>query len=137
MGQFVYLRMPGISFFDNHPFTISSLCSDDFPSQYGEQYRDCTIVFKPYGGFTRRVLAAFDTCILIAGGSGITALMSQLLNLIKRMRDGKAITRKIVVVWAIKRLEAMDWFREELRICRESAPPESVTCKIFVTSAVR
>ncbi|KAK1574314.1 ferric reductase like transmembrane component [Colletotrichum navitas] len=163
-GQYVYLRMPGVSFFDNHPFTISSLCSEDFPSEYGEQYRDCILVFKPYGGFTRKVLdmaiekgpfhtyrafldgpyggmrrdlAAFDTCILIAGGSGITALMSQLLNLIKRMRDGKAITRKVVVVWALKRLEAMDWFREELRICRESAPPESVTCKFFVTSAVR
>ncbi|RYO89462.1 hypothetical protein DL766_007569 [Monosporascus sp. MC13-8B] len=163
-GQYVYLRMPGISFFDNHPFTISSLCSEDFPSEYGEQYRDCTLVFKPYGGFTRRVLetaiekgplhtyrayldgpyggmrrelAAFDTCILIAGGSGITSLMSQLLNLIKRMRDGKAITKKVVVVWALKRLEAMDWFREELRICRDSAPPESVTCKFFVTSAVR
>ncbi|KAI0400414.1 ferric reductase like transmembrane component-domain-containing protein [Xylaria palmicola] len=163
-GQFVYLRMPGISFLDNHPFTISSLCSDDFPSEYGEQYRDCTVVFKPYGGFTRRVLetaiekgpfhtyrayldgpyggmrrelAAFDTCILIAGGSGVTAVMSQLLNLIKRMRDGKAITRKVVVVWALKRLEAMDWFREELRICRDSAPPESVTCKFFVTAAVR
>ncbi|KAK7750417.1 hypothetical protein SLS62_007605 [Diatrype stigma] len=163
-GQYVYLRMPGISFFDNHPFTISSLCSEDFPSEYGEQYRDCILVFKPYGGFTRRVLdtaiqkgpfhtyrayldgpyggmrrelAAFDTCILIAGGSGITALMSQLLNLIKRMRDGKAITKKVVVVWALKRLEAMDWFREELRICRDSAPPESVTCKFFVTAAVR
>ncbi|RYP46882.1 hypothetical protein DL768_006979 [Monosporascus sp. mg162] len=163
-GQYVYLRIPGISFFDNHPFTISSLCSEDFPSEYGEQYRDCTLVFKPYGGFTRRVLdtaiekgpfhtyrayldgpyggmrrelAAFDTCILIAGGSGITSLMSQLLNLIKRMRDGKAITKKVVVVWALKRLEAMDWFREELRICRDSAPPESVTCKFFVTSAVR
>ncbi|KAF4124479.1 Ferric reductase NAD binding domain [Geosmithia morbida] len=163
-GQYVYLRMPGISFLDNHPFTISSLCSDDFPSEYGEQFRDCIIVFKPYGGFTRRVLetavdkgpfhtyrafldgpyggmrrdlAAFDTCVLIAGGSGITALMSQLLNLIKRMRDGKAITRKVVVVWALKRLEAMDWFREELRICRDAAPPESVTCKFFVTSAVR
>ncbi|KAI1391947.1 ferric reductase like transmembrane component [Hypoxylon trugodes] len=163
-GQYVYLRMPGISFFDNHPFTISSLCSEDFPSEYGEQYRDCTLVFKPYGGFTRRVLetaiekgpfhtyrayldgpyggmrrelAAFDTCILIAGGSGVTALMSQLLNLIKRMRDGKAITKKVVVVWALKRLEAMDWFREELRICRDSAPPESVTCKFFVTAAKR
>ncbi|KAK6085352.1 ferric reductase like transmembrane component [Seiridium cupressi] len=163
-GQYVYLRMPGISFFDNHPFTISSLCSEDFPSEYGEQYRDCVLVFKPYGGFTRRVLetalekgpfhtyrayldgpyggmrrelAAFDTCILIAGGSGITSLMSQLLNLIKRMRDGKAITKKVVVIWALKRLESMDWFREELRICRESAPPESVTCKFFVTSAVR
>ncbi|CAH0040222.1 unnamed protein product [Clonostachys solani] len=163
-GQYVYLRMPGISFLDNHPFTIASLCSDDFPSEYGEQYRDCVLVFKPYAGFTRKVLntaiekgpfhtyrafldgpyggmrrdlSAFDTCILVAGGSGITALMSQLLNLIKRMRDGKAITRKVVVVWAMKRLEAMDWFREELRICRDSAPPESVTCKFFVTAAVR
>ncbi|KAJ9155451.1 Ferric reductase transmembrane component 7 [Pleurostoma richardsiae] len=163
-GQYVYLRMPGISLFENHPFTVSSLCSDDFPSEYGEQYRDCVLVFRPYGGFTRKVLetaiekgpfhtyrafldgpyggmrrdlAAFDTVILIAGGSGITALMSQLLNLIKRMRDGKAITKKIVVVWALKRLEAMDWFREELRICREAAPPESVTCKFFVTAAVR
>ncbi|KAK4209872.1 ferric reductase like transmembrane component-domain-containing protein [Rhypophila decipiens] len=163
-GQYVYLRMPGISVFENHPFTISSLCSEDFPSEYGEDYRDCVLVFRPYGGFTRKVLetaiekgpfhtyrafldgpyggmrrdlAAFDTCILIAGGSGITALMSQLLNLIKRMRDGKAITKKIVVVWALKRLEAMDWFREELRICREAAPPESVTCKFFVTAAVR
>ncbi|KAJ4298517.1 hypothetical protein N0V88_003547 [Collariella sp. IMI 366227] len=163
-GQYVYLRMPGISLFENHPFTISSLCSEDFPSEYGEEYRDCVLVFRPYGGFTRRVLdtaiekgpfhtyrafldgpyggmrrelAAFDTCILIAGGSGITSLMSQLLNLIKRMRDGKAITKKIVVVWALKRLEAMDWFREELRICREAAPPESVTCKFFVTASVR
>lgn len=163
-GQYVYLRMPGISLFQNHPFTISSLCSEDFPSEYGENHRDCVLVFKPYGGFTKKVLetaiekgpfhtyrafldgpyggmrrelAAFDTCILIAGGSGITSLMSQLLNLIKRMRDGKAITKKIVVVWALKRLEAMDWFREELRICREAAPPESVTCKFFVTAAVR
>lgn len=163
-GQYVYLRMPGISLFENHPFTISSLCSEDFPSEYGEEYRDCVLVFRPYGGFTRKVLdtaidkgpfhtyrafldgpyggmrrelAAFDTCILIAGGSGITSLMSQLLNLIKRMRDGKAITKKIVVVWALKRLEAMDWFREELRICREAAPPESVTCKFFVTASVR
>jgi predicted ferric reductase len=163
-GQYVYLRIPGISFLGNHPFTISSLCSDDFPSEYGEQYRDCVLVFRPYGGFTKKVLetaiekgpyhtyrafldgpyggmrrelAAFDTVILIAGGSGVTSLMSQLLNLIKRMRDGKAITKKIVVVWALKRLEAMDWFREELRICRESAPPESVTCKFFVTAATR
>jgi predicted ferric reductase len=163
-GQYVYLRMPGISFFGNHPFTVSSLCSEDFPSEYGEAYRDCVLVFRPYGGFTKKVLetaiekgpfhtyrafldgpyggmrrelAAFDTCILIAGGSGVTSLMSQLLNLIKRMRDGKAITKRIVVVWAMKRLEAMDWFREELRICRESAPPESVTCKFFVTAVTR
>ncbi|KAG6054646.1 hypothetical protein E4U17_003625 [Claviceps sp. LM77 group G4] len=163
-GQYVYLRIPGISLHDNHPFTITSLCSEDFLSEYGENYRDCVLVFKPFKGFTRKVLdtaiakgpfhtyrafldgpyggmrrdlAAFDTCILVAGGSGITSLMSQLLNLVKRMREGKAITQKVVVVWAFKRFEAMDWFREELRICRESAPPSSVTCKFFITGAVR
>ncbi|TAQ88126.1 hypothetical protein B7494_g3511 [Chlorociboria aeruginascens] len=163
-GQYVYLRMPGISIFENHPFTISSLCSEDFPSEYGDLYRDCTLVFRPFGGFTRRVLetaidkgpfktyrayldgpyggmqrelAAFETVVLFAGGSGITAIVSQLLNLIKRMRDGKAVTKKIEVVWALKRLEAMDWFREELRICREYAPPDTVNCQFFVTAAKR
>ncbi|KAG4033581.1 hypothetical protein MFRU_004g00880 [Monilinia fructicola] len=163
-GQYIYLRMPGISIFENHPFTISSLCSEDFPSEYGEQYRDCTMVFRPFGGFTKKVLetathngpfktyrayldgpyggmqrelAAFDTVILFAGGSGITAIVSQLLNLIKRMRDGKAVTQKIEVVWALKRLESMDWFKEELRICREYAPPDTINCQFFVTTAKR
>lgn len=163
-GQFIYLRIPGISIFENHPFTIASLCSDDFPSEYGEQYRDMVLVFKPFGGFTRKVLNkaiekgpdrtyrafldgpyggmnrsldSFDNVVLIAGGSGITALVSHVLDLVKRMRDGKAVTRKIQIVWAIKRLESMEWFKEELRICREYAPPDSVECQFFVTAAKR
>lgn len=163
-GQYVYLRMPGVAIFENHPFTVTSLCSDDLPSEYGEQYRDMILVFRPFGGFTRRLidkarekgpyhtyrafvdgpfggmkrkLAAFDKVILIAGGSGITAIVSHLLDIIKRMRDGKAITSSIHVVWAMKRPETLEWFKEELRICRECAPPESVTCQFFVTAAKR
>ncbi|CAF9912499.1 MAG: hypothetical protein HETSPECPRED_000954 [Heterodermia speciosa] len=163
-GQYVYLRMPGISIFENHPFTIASLCSQDFPSDYGEQYRDMTLVFRPFGGFTRKVLdaaidkgpyktfrafidgpyggmqrdlASFDTVILFAGGSGITAIVSQLLDLIKKMRDGKAVTRKVEVVWALKRPETMEWFKEELRICREFAPLETVHCQFYITAAKR
>lgn len=163
-GQYVYLRMPAISVFETHPFTIASLCSDDFPSEYGEQYRDMTLVFRPFGGFTRKVLetatakgpehtfrafiegpyggvrrdlASFDTIVLFAGGSGITAIVSHLLDLIKKMRDGKAVTKHIHVVWALKRPETMEWFREELRICREFAPPESVQCQFYVTAAKR
>ena len=163
-GQYVYLRMPGVSVFENHPFTIASLCSEDFQSQYGEGYRDMVIVFRPFGGFTRRVLKAgvengpwhtyrafidgpyggmrrrmeaFDTVVLIAGGSGITALVSQLLDLIKRMRDGKAVTKNVEVIWALKRPETMEWFKEELRICREYAPPDAVRCQFFITAAKR
>jgi NAD(P)H-flavin reductase len=163
-GQYVYLRMPGISVFENHPFTISSLCSDDFPSEYGEGYRDMVLVFRPFGGFTKKVMRsalehgpwhtyrafidgpyggmqrrieAFDDVVLIAGGSGITAIVSQLLSLIKKMRDGKAVTRKVHVIWALKRPETMEWFKEELRICREFAPPESVECQFYITAAKR
>jgi NAD(P)H-flavin reductase len=163
-GQYVYLRMPGISVLESHPFTIASLCSDDLPSEYGDQYKDMVLVFRPFGGFTRRVLEnahekgpwhtyrafvdgpyggmkrkleSFDEVILIAGGSGITAIVSQLLDLIKRMRDGKAITKSIRVIWALKRPETLEWFKEELRICRECAPPDSVKCQFFITSAKR
>ncbi|ORY18844.1 metalloreductase-like protein transmembrane component [Clohesyomyces aquaticus] len=163
-GQYVYLRMPGISVFENHPFTIASLCSDDFPSEYGEGYRDMVLVFRPFGGFTNKVLRsalehgpwhtyrafidgpyggmqrrieAFDDVVLIAGGSGITAIVSQLLSLIKKMRDGKAVTKNVHVIWALKRPETMEWFKEELRICREYAPPDSVTCQFYITTAKR
>jgi len=163
-GQYVYLRMPGISVFENHPFTIASLCSDDFPSAYGEEYRDMVLVFRPFAGFTKKVLNSaiehgpwhtyrafldgpyggmtrsmdsFDHIVLFAGGSGITALVSQLLDLIKRMRDGKAVTKTVHVVWALKRPETMEWFKEELRICREFAPPDTVRCQFFVTAAKR
>ncbi|KAL8961230.1 MAG: hypothetical protein Q9193_002185 [Seirophora villosa] len=163
-GQYVYLRMPGISVFENHPFTIASLCNEDFPSEYGEQYRDMILVFRPFGGFTRKVLnaamdngpmhtyrafidgpyggmhrelASFDTVVLFAGGSGITAIVSHLLDLIKKMRDSKAVTKQVHVVWALKRPETMEWFKEELRICREFAPPESVHCQFFITAAKR
>jgi NAD(P)H-flavin reductase len=163
-GQYVYLRMPGISFFENHPFTIASLCSEDFPSEYGEEYRDMTLVFRPFGGFTRKVyntaiakgpyktyrafidgpyggmqreMASFDQVVFFAGGSGITAITSQLLDLIKRMRDGKAVTRTVRVIWALKRPETMEWFKEELRICREYAPVDSVHCSFFITASKR
>ena len=163
-GQYVYLRMPGISLFENHPFTIASLWSEDFPSDYGEKYKDMTLVFRPFGGFTRKVLnaavangpeqtyrafidgpyggmrrdlASFDTVVLFAGGSGITAIVSHLLDLIKKMRDCKAVTKQVHVVWALKRPETLEWFREELRICRESAPPESVHCQFHITAAKR
>lgn len=163
-GQYVYLRMPGISVFENHPFTLASLCSEDFPSEYGEQYRDMVLVFRPFGGFTRKVLnaaidngpnhtyrafidgpyggmrrelASFDTVVLFAGGSGITAIVSHLLDLIKKMRDSKAVTKQVHVIWALKRPETMEWFKEELRICREYAPPETVHCQFYITAAKR
>ncbi|KAL2871554.1 putative metalloreductase transmembrane component [Aspergillus lucknowensis] len=161
-GQYVYLRMPGVAFFQNHPFTIASLCSGDMPSHYGEEYRDLALVFRPFRGFTRNVLrkaveygpyktwtaflegpyggmrrqmAAFDDVIFFAGGSGITAIASHLLDLIKKMREGGAVTKSVRVIWALRDPESIDWFKEELRICRDHAPLNTVHCYFFLTGA--
>lgn len=163
-GQYAYLRLPGVALFENHPFTIASLCSEDFPSEYGEQYRDMMLIFRPFGGFTRKLydtalkkgayktyrayvdgpyggtqrqMSSFDNVVFFAGGSGITAIASQVLDLVKRMRDGKATTTNVTVIWAMKRPELMEWFKEELRICREHAPPGSMQCHFFITAAKR
>ena len=161
-GQYVYLRMPSVAFFESHPFTISSLCSNDFPSEYGEHYRDLALVFRPFGGFTRKVflkalengpyktytallegpyggmrreMAAFDDVVFFAGGSGITAIASHLLDLIKKIRDKKAVTKSVRVIWALKSPDTMEWFKEELRICRDYAPPSIVHCHFFLTGS--
>ncbi|KAL1849462.1 hypothetical protein Plec18167_006575 [Paecilomyces lecythidis] len=78
-------------------------------------------------------MAAFDDVVFFAGGSGITAIASQLLDLIKKMRDGKAVTKSVRIIWSMKNTEIMEWFKEELRICREFAPPNSVHCQFFLT----
>lgn len=161
-GQYVYLRMPRIAPFQNHPFTIASLCSSDLPSEYGEDYRDLALVFRPFRGFTRNVLrksfehgpfktwtaflegpyggmrrnmAAFDDVIFFAGGSGITAIASHLLDLIKKMREGRAVTKTVRVIWALRDPESIDWFKEELRICRDHAPLNTVHCHFYLTGA--
>jgi hypothetical protein len=78
-------------------------------------------------------MSAFDDVIFFAGGSGITAIASQLLDLIKKIRDGKAVTKSVKVIWALKTAETMEWFQEELRICRDNAPPNIVNCHFFLT----
>jgi hypothetical protein len=100
----------------------------------GNPYKTYTALLEgPYGGMQRE-MAAFDDVIFFAGGSGITAIASQLLDLIKKIRDGKAVTKSVRVVWALKTPETMEWFQEELRICRDYAPPNIVNCHFFLTN---
>jgi len=86
----------------------------------------------PYGGMSR-ALESFDHVLLIAGGSGITALMSQLVGLVAKMREGKSVTRSVRVVWAVKRAESLDWFGEELRLYRDMLGG-LLKCELYVTA---
>lgn len=121
-GQHVFLRVPAISLLDNHPFTVASVTQDD------REYNDLVLVFKPHKGFTRRVfdisrtrpdtsykafldgpygglcrkLEAFETVLMIAGGSGITPIVSHLQQLVQKIQKGEALTKDIRIVWTVK-----------------------------------
>ncbi|ETN45832.1 uncharacterized protein HMPREF1541_00013 [Cyphellophora europaea CBS 101466] len=96
--QHVYIRIPKLSPWDNHPFTIANVCDPSIP----EGERRLRFFIRSYTGFTRRihhhltknaeadleacldgpygtyhgdVLTTYDTLILIAGGGGISAIL--------------------------------------------------------------
>lgn len=125
-GQHIFIRIPGISLLDNHPFTVASIMSDDTKDC---EYNDLVLVFKPHKGFTRRVfdisrtrpdvsyrayldgpygglsrkLEAFETVLMVAGGSGITPIVAHLQHLASKIRQGEALTRDIRIIWTVKR----------------------------------
>ncbi|KAF8424206.1 ferric reductase like transmembrane component-domain-containing protein [Tirmania nivea] len=156
-GQHVFLRIPAISYLDNHPFTVAS-------KRFGKsdkvaEWNDMVLVFKPYKGFTRKVfdisrqlndisykmlldgpyggmprkLESFDTVLLIAGGSGITPVIAHLQDLCRKIRKGKAVTTDVRIVWTVKRFESLEWFKDEISVAARSVPFGLVHCQYFVT----
>lgn len=92
------------------------------------EYNDLVLVFKPHKGFTKemfnisrsmpdvslrafldgpygglsRKLEAFETVLMIAGGSGITPIVGHLQHLVQKILAGEALTKDIRIVWAVK-----------------------------------
>jgi len=122
-GQHVFIRIPGIALFDNHPFTVASA-----PAKVEGEHNDLVLVFKPQKGFTRKVydisrndpdnsfrvyldgpygglarpLESFETVLLICGGSGITPVIGHLWELAAKIKAKEAVTRDVRLVWAVK-----------------------------------
>ncbi|KAF9483940.1 hypothetical protein BDN70DRAFT_903886 [Pholiota conissans] len=134
-GQHAYVILPTISNlpFEAHPFTIASI---------PESGKQCSVVFLIRGrsGFTQRLrqhaikdhgnrvpafldgpygcppdLTAYTTCILIAGGSGISYTLPLLLNLVREnARGGSSAVRRVVFVWAVRDAVHLKWISTTL-----------------------
>lgn len=120
-GQFMFLKLvrPGRTS-EEHPFTISSSPtgewpltatikeSGDYTNTIGQtRVGDTALVEGPFGRFSYEHHEA-ESLVFIAGGVGITPLMSMLRGL-RDLRDG----RRVVLVYA-NRSERDIIFREEL-----------------------
>jgi ferric-chelate reductase len=105
-GQHAYITLPTVSTLpsESHPFTISSIPTS------GDENSEVTFLVKSQGGMTRRLrelaaaneskvitipafidgpygqppdLRSFSTCILLAGGSGITYTLPLLQDIVR------------------------------------------------------
>ena len=159
-GQHCFLRFPALSLLDNHPFTIASASLDMISDQKSQELLFmarthsgftkklstwCTNnpekallawVDGPYGGINRNIESQYDTIILIAGGSGITACLPW-IKLVAQARDSH-VTR-VVLRWAVKDRSHLTWADENIREVRTLVQPKKETTTLdiqfFITQA--
>lgn len=91
----------------------------------------------PYGGLDRKVERAFDTVILIAGGTGVTSSLSWLQHLAAHMRAGTSRTANIQLIWAVREEEHFEWVVRELDEEMRCSAKETISMDFYVTGAVQ
>ncbi|KAI9809847.1 MAG: hypothetical protein M1825_000280 [Sarcosagium campestre] len=100
-----------------------------------------TFVDGPYGGLTRKIERAYDSVVLVGGGSGITASVAWLLHLVKHVRadnadDSFAGLKHIKLVWIVRQRVHLQWVEEELTHAKEVAPSGTISFEFYVTDSM-
>lgn len=133
-GQYVYLNVSKVAFFEWHPFTITSSPSDDYLSVHIRCAGDWTRELKrrlvdekedlrcsvdgPYGTCAEDVFK-YERVVLIGAGIGVTPYASILKHIWHQMSDtAKNDTNKLKRVhffWICSHIDSFEWFGELLQ----------------------
>ncbi|KAF8914049.1 ferric reductase NAD binding domain-containing protein [Gymnopilus junonius] len=157
-GQHAYVILPTVSNlpFEAHPFTIASI-----PESGGNsEESDVIFLIRGRGGFTQRLrehaakdhgsrvpafldgpygcppdLRSFTTCILIAGGSGISYTLPLLLDLVRHSFEGSpSAVQRIVFVWAVRDADHLKWISTILQeALARATKPLVIEPRVYVT----
>ena len=98
------------------------------------QQTHTALIDGPYGG-SHADFAAFDTVLLIAGSTGVTFILPQLLDIAHRASSQRLPVRRLDFVWVVKNSSWTSWISEELSsaVAQLRASGIDVEIKIFVT----
>jgi len=137
-GQYVFINFPQVTPFEWHPFSISSAPHEENftlhikeSGWYTRRLRNLAkdgrialaFVDGPYGNLSVNI-EQYNTLFLVAGGIGITPMMSILKD---EVNKGKKT--KIFFVWSVRDPLAFEWFGEFLRNLKSDV----VELKLFAT----
>ncbi len=112
--------------------SLSSSFDNEKPKVPEESHR--AFIDGPYGG-TQGDFGAFDTALLVAGSTGITFVLSILLDLSVRLGNQKLPLRRLELVWAVKKQVHATWLSDELQVAltRLEAAGIETSFRVFVT----
>ncbi|KAG4440713.1 hypothetical protein IFR05_003807 [Cadophora sp. M221] len=159
-GQHVYLRFPSLSTLENHPFTIASLCEETYVTDKNGTSTRTPLLFliKTRTGLTKRLMkftqqratlrvfidgpygdnhlnlsSGYEQVILVAGGSGISAVLPLFSMLCKKVSRKDSILRSVKLIWVIKNRLAQAWVQEEIKTALAMTRPGTVEIHLFIT----
>lgn len=98
------------------------------------QQTHTALIDGPYGS-SHADFAAFDTVLLIAGSTGVTFTLPQLLDIANRASFQRMPVQRLKFVWVVKNSAWTSWFSEELSSASAQlrASGVDVEIRIFVT----
>ncbi|KAF8875281.1 ferric reductase NAD binding domain-containing protein [Mucidula mucida] len=144
-GQSVYLTLPGISFWQAHPFTIAY-----------EDESKLVFFVRVRKGFSKRLLMnaeqgkmrvwmdgpysspplirGCDSVVFVAGGSGVAFTLPLFLEALEKSRSSGAPYPRIVFVWAVRDQTHASWIYKPLLKALKDLPNDlQIKIEIYVT----
>ncbi|KAF9639832.1 putative ferric reductase protein [Lasiodiplodia theobromae] len=98
-----------------------------------------TIIDGPYGTYVPPLHRTFDTVVLVAAGTGITAALPYALDLSRQLRDGGAdgcsstTVQEVRLVWTIRDDAWIEWVRSEFESIVRTAGAGKIIVDVYVT----
>lgn len=155
-GDYFFLSLPEISKSQVHPFSVSSQPDADkitfhikqmgAPTSFTGKLRSLVLqragsgksslknvsLSGPYGRFSVR-MEDYNEVWLVAGGIGITPMISTALHLENVMETNYPSLKKVHLVWSVRSSEELSWFDEELARLAKAQANYKIQLHLYVT----
>ncbi|KAJ3012277.1 hypothetical protein HKX48_006355 [Thoreauomyces humboldtii] len=158
-GQYLFLNIPGVSYFQWHPFTISSTPEEGFVSVHIRVVGDWTKnaakllgcysnlntensdkvklptirIDGPYGA-PAEDFYNYESAVLVSAGIGVTPAASLLKSLWYRYyRKAPIGLKKVYFFWLARDKESFSWFQSLLSTLEQSIPTTFLEIHVYLT----